>query len=86
MDDDAFALAPFDGGGEAVFGVGLGEVVGDAGLCGELDHIGDVEVAVEFTERRRRAGKAQVDYHLMRTDEPVETALGIYLTRRHRQR
>ena len=22
----------------------------------------------------------QVDYHLMRTDEPVERALGIYLT------
>jgi uncharacterized protein (DUF58 family) len=37
-------------------------------------------------ELRDAAGKAQVDYHLMRTDEPVETALGIYLTRRHRQR
>jgi len=37
-------------------------------------------------ELRDAAGKAQVDYHLMRTDEPVDKALGIYLTRRHRQR
>jgi uncharacterized protein (DUF58 family) len=33
-------------------------------------------------ELRDAAGKARVDYHLMRTDEPVERALGIYLTRR----
>jgi uncharacterized protein (DUF58 family) len=37
-------------------------------------------------ELREAAGKTQVDYHLMRTDEPVERALGIYLTRRQRQR
>jgi hypothetical protein len=24
----------------------------------------------------------QVDYHCLRTDEPVETALGVYLTKR----
>ncbi|MGH7170048.1 MAG: DUF58 domain-containing protein, partial [Gemmataceae bacterium] len=35
---------------------------------------------------RDAAGRAQVDYHLMRTDEPVDRALGIYLTRRQRQR
>jgi uncharacterized protein (DUF58 family) len=37
-------------------------------------------------ELRDSAGKAQVDYHLVRTDEPVDRALGIYLTRRHRRR
>jgi uncharacterized protein (DUF58 family) len=37
-------------------------------------------------ELREQAGKAQVDYHLLRTDEPVERALGVYLTRRQRQR
>jgi uncharacterized protein (DUF58 family) len=31
---------------------------------------------------RERAGRMQVDYHLMRTDEPVERALGIYLAKR----
>ncbi|MCC6418255.1 MAG: DUF58 domain-containing protein [Gemmataceae bacterium] len=31
---------------------------------------------------RQQAGEAQVDYHLIRTDQPVEQALGIYLTRR----
>jgi uncharacterized protein (DUF58 family) len=31
---------------------------------------------------RRQAGQMQIDYHLMRTDAPVEQALGIYLTRR----
>jgi uncharacterized protein (DUF58 family) len=35
---------------------------------------------------RDAAGQCQVDYHLMRTDEPVERALGIYLSRRQRQR
>jgi uncharacterized protein (DUF58 family) len=34
------------------------------------------------TELREQAGQMQVDYHLMRTDEPVEKALGIYLTKR----
>jgi uncharacterized protein (DUF58 family) len=37
-------------------------------------------------ELRVACGQAQVDYHLMRTDQPVERALGIYLTRRQRQR
>jgi uncharacterized protein (DUF58 family) len=37
-------------------------------------------------ELREAAGRAQVDYHLVRTDEPVDRALGIYLTRRQRQR
>jgi uncharacterized protein (DUF58 family) len=37
-------------------------------------------------ELRDACGKAQVDYNLMRTDEPVERALGIYLTKRQRQR
>jgi len=32
-----------------------------------------------------RAGKLRVDYHVMRTDEPVDRALGIYLSRRQRQ-
>lgn len=32
-----------------------------------------------------RAGGMRIDYHLLRTDEPVERALGIYLTRRQRQ-
>jgi uncharacterized protein (DUF58 family) len=33
-------------------------------------------------ELRDSAGKARVDYHLIRTDEPADRALGIYLTRR----
>jgi uncharacterized protein (DUF58 family) len=33
-------------------------------------------------ELRQAAGKAQVDYHLLRTDEPVDRALGAYLSRR----
>ena len=33
-------------------------------------------------ELRSAAGHAQVDYHLIRTDEPVDRALGIYLTKR----
>ncbi len=37
-------------------------------------------------ELRQACGQAQVDYHMVRTDEPVETALGIYLTRRQRQK
>jgi uncharacterized protein (DUF58 family) len=35
---------------------------------------------------REQAGQMQIDYHLMRTDEPVEKALGIYLTRRQLRR
>src|SRR5262249_51477725 len=31
---------------------------------------------------RTQAGQMQIDYHLMRTDEPVDRALGIYLTKR----
>jgi uncharacterized protein (DUF58 family) len=38
------------------------------------------------TELREACGKTQVDYHLIRTDEPVERALGVYLSRRQRQR
>jgi uncharacterized protein (DUF58 family) len=38
------------------------------------------------TELRDAAGRAQVDYHLMRTDEPVDRALGIYLSKRQRRR
>jgi uncharacterized protein (DUF58 family) len=38
------------------------------------------------TELRESAGKAQVDYHLMRTDESVDRALGIYLSRRQARR
>jgi uncharacterized protein (DUF58 family) len=33
-------------------------------------------------ELRKQAGFMKVDYHLMRTDEPVERALGFYLTKR----
>jgi uncharacterized protein (DUF58 family) len=31
---------------------------------------------------REQAGKMQIDYHLLRTDEPIDTALGAYLTKR----
>jgi uncharacterized protein (DUF58 family) len=37
-------------------------------------------------ELRDQAGQMQVDYHLMRTDEPVERALGVYLTKRQSRR
>jgi uncharacterized protein (DUF58 family) len=37
-------------------------------------------------ELRDQAGQAAIDYHLMRTDEPVERALGIYLTKRQMRR
>ncbi len=33
---------------------------------------------------RQRAGTMHIDYHLLRTDEPVDRALGIYLSRRQR--
>lgn len=35
---------------------------------------------------REAAGQCQVDYHMIRTDEPVDRALGIYLTKRQRRR
>jgi len=35
---------------------------------------------------REACSKTQVDYHLLTTDQPVERALGLYLSRRHRQR
>jgi uncharacterized protein (DUF58 family) len=35
-------------------------------------------------ELREQAGQMQIDYHLLRTDEPVERALGAYLTKRQR--
>jgi uncharacterized protein (DUF58 family) len=35
---------------------------------------------------RLQAGQMMIDYHLLRTDEPVEKALGVYLTKRQRQR
>jgi uncharacterized protein (DUF58 family) len=38
------------------------------------------------TELRESAGKAQVDYHLMTTDQPIDRALGIYLSRRQARR
>lgn len=37
-------------------------------------------------ELREEVGRMGIDYHLMRTDEPVERALGIYLTKRHSRR
>lgn len=40
-----------------------------------------------FCEKlKSKCGSMKIDYHLLRTDEPVERALGIYLTRRQRQR
>jgi len=33
---------------------------------------------------KERAGRLHVDYHLLRTDQPVDRALGIYLSRRQR--
>lgn len=37
-------------------------------------------------ELREQARQMRIDYHLMRTDEPVERALGVYLTKRHGRR
>jgi hypothetical protein len=31
---------------------------------------------------REQTGQMQIDYHLLRTDEPVDRALGVYLTKR----
>jgi uncharacterized protein (DUF58 family) len=36
-------------------------------------------------ELRGACGRAQADYHLIRTDEPVDRALGIYLSRRQQR-
>lgn len=36
------------------------------------------------TDLKQRAGKMNIDYHLMRTDESVDRALGLYLSRRQR--
>ncbi len=38
------------------------------------------------TELRDVCNRSQVDYHLIRTDEPIERALGVYLTRRQGRR
>jgi uncharacterized protein (DUF58 family) len=38
------------------------------------------------TALREACGKTRVDYHLLTTDQPVERALGLYLSRRQRQR
>jgi uncharacterized protein (DUF58 family) len=35
---------------------------------------------------REQTGQMQVDYHLMRTDAPVDRALGVYLTKRQARR
>jgi uncharacterized protein (DUF58 family) len=35
------------------------------------------------TQLRTQAGQMHIDYHLMRTDEPVDRALGLYLTKRN---
>jgi uncharacterized protein (DUF58 family) len=35
---------------------------------------------------RDQAGRMQVDYHMLRTDEPVDKALGLYLTKRQARR
>jgi uncharacterized protein (DUF58 family) len=37
-------------------------------------------------ELRAATGHASIDYHLIRTDEPVDRALGIYLTKRQMRR
>ena len=38
------------------------------------------------TELREKAGRMQIDYHMLRTDEPVDRALGVYLTKRQNRR
>ena len=35
---------------------------------------------------KEKAGGMRIDYHLLRTDDPVDRALGVYLTRRQRLR
>jgi len=43
---------------------------------------GCVAACLGRTQLREQARQMQIDYHLLRTDEPVEKALGIYLTAR----
>jgi uncharacterized protein (DUF58 family) len=38
------------------------------------------------TQLREQTARLSIDYHLMRTDEPVDRALGIYLSRRQARR
>jgi uncharacterized protein (DUF58 family) len=38
------------------------------------------------TQLRERAGRMQIDYHMLRTDEPIDRALGVYLTKRQNRR
>ena len=38
------------------------------------------------TELRQKAGNMQIDYHLLRTDQPIDRALGLYLTKRQNRR
>jgi uncharacterized protein (DUF58 family) len=38
------------------------------------------------TELRQKAGNMQIDYHMLRTDQPIDRALGLYLTKRQNRR
>ena len=38
------------------------------------------------TQLREQSARMNIDYHQMRTDEPVDRALGIYLSRRQARR
>jgi uncharacterized protein (DUF58 family) len=38
------------------------------------------------TKLKEKAGGMRIDYHVLRTDDPVDRALGVYLTRRQRMR
>lgn len=38
------------------------------------------------TQLKEKVGQMQIDYHQMRTDEPIDRALGIYLTKRQNYR
>lgn len=38
------------------------------------------------SQLREKVGRMQIDYHLLRTDEPIDRALGIYLTKRQMNR
>jgi uncharacterized protein (DUF58 family) len=37
-------------------------------------------------ELRDQTGRMQIDYHMLRTDQPVDKALGVYLTKRQNRR
>jgi uncharacterized protein (DUF58 family) len=60
------------------------EVVGDKRLVDpqrlRKEYLKNFQAYCE--QLRTQAGQMQIDYHLMRTDEPVDRALGIYLTKR----